>query len=188
MSFESGKTLGGLGALFMVIGSFVPFLSLVGVILLLLGLQRLADHYNDNDIFQNALFGLVFGVIGIIAGAFVILAVVFGVAIGTPTPDITDPVAFIAGLIVALAIVFIFYLLAAIFYKKSFDRLAAKTGEKMFGTAGLLLLIGAVLTIILIGLLLMFVAWILLTVAFFSMKTSTTEPSPPEPPPPPPLS
>jgi len=38
------------------------------------------------------------------------------------------------------------------------------------------LLIGAILTIILIGLILIFVAWILLTVGFFSM--SSTQPSP----------
>ena len=74
----------------------------------------------------------------------------------------------------ALIVAFIFYLLTAISYKKSFDILAEQTGEKMFGTAGLLLLIGAALTIIIIGLLKMFIAWIVLTVAFFSIKTPET--------------
>jgi uncharacterized membrane protein len=174
MSLESGKTLGGIGAILMVIGSFVPFLSLVGIILLLVGLKRLSDYYNDNRISQNALYGLIFGIIGIIAGAFVILSLVFGVAIISPTPDLvspTFPLAFIGGIILALVIVFVFYLLTAIFFKKSFDILSEQSGEKMFGTAGLLLLIGAILTIILIGLLIMLVAWILVTVAFFSIKT-----------------
>ncbi len=188
MSLESGKTLGGIGALLMVIGSFVPFLSLVGIILLLVGLKHLADYYGDSGIFQNALYGFIFGIIGIIAGAFVVLSLVFGLAIISPTPDLADPLAFLGGIILALIVVFIFYLLTAIFYKRSFDILSEKTGEKMFGTAGLLLLIGAVLTIIIIGLLLMFIAWILLTVAFFSIKTPTEQPSPPEGPPPPPPS
>lgn len=184
MSLESGKTLGGVGALLMVIGTFIPFLSLVGIILLLIGLKNLADHYNDNSIFQNALYGFLFGVIGIVAGAVVILSLIFGFALLAPVDfiDPAGPLAFIGGIIIALIVVFIFYLLAAIFYKKSFDILSQKTGETMFGTAGLLLLIGAVLTIIIIGLLIMFVAWILLTVAFFSTRTQA--PQPPTPPPP----
>ena len=177
MTLESGKTLGGIGALLMVIGTFVPFLSIVGIILLLVGLKRLADYYNENSIFQNALYGFLFGIIGVVAGAFVILALVFGFAIISPTTDFVDPagpLAFIGGIIIALIVVFVFYLLATIFYKKSFDTLAQKTGEKMFGTAGLLLLIGAILTIIIIGLLLMFIASILVTVAFFSIKEPAT--------------
>jgi uncharacterized membrane protein len=169
MSFESGKTLGGIGALLMVIGSFVPFVSLVGIILLLIGLKRLADYYKNNGIFQNALYGLIFGIVGIVAAALVILSLVFSFAIAP-----IGGFAFFGGIIVALIVAFIFYLLTAIFYKKSFDILAEQTGEKMVGTAGLLLLIGAVLTIIIIGLLIMFIAWIVLTVAFFSIKMPET--------------
>ncbi|MGB9854022.1 MAG: DUF996 domain-containing protein [Candidatus Bathyarchaeales archaeon] len=65
---------------------------------------------------------------------------------------------------------------------------ATKSGENMFNTAGLLLLVGAILTIILIGLILMLVAWILVAIGFFSVKVPTTQPplTPAQPPPPPP--
>ena len=46
-----------------------------------------------------------------------------------------------------------------------------KTGVRLFGTTGLLILIGAVLTIIGIGFILLRIALILLTIAFFSIKT-----------------
>jgi len=59
--------------------------------------------------------------------------------------------------------------------------LAEKTGVGLFGTTGLILLIGAVLTIILIGFLLLWVALILLTVAFFSIKPEPTPPPPTAP-------
>ena len=175
MSLESGRTLGGIGALLMVIGSFVPFLSIVGIIFLLVGLRRLADYYKDDSIFQNALYGLIFMIIGIVAAAFVMLTLLFGLSIIPQAPSI-GPLAFLGGSIVALVVGFIFYLLAAIFYRRTFDTLAEKTGVKMFGTGGLLLLLGAVLTIIIIGLLLIFIAWILLTVALFSISLPTTQP------------
>lgn len=186
MSLESGKTLGGIGALLMVIGSFVPFLSIIGIILLLIGLKRLAEYYNDNNIFQNALYGVIFGIIGIVAAAFIVLISFFGFAIFEMGTGFTTagPFAFVGSILVALIVAFIFYLLAAIFYKKSFDILSEKTEEKMFSTAGILLLIGAILTIVLIGLILMFVAWILATIAFFSIKTVAVQPSAPPPPPP----
>lgn len=190
MTLESGKTIGGIGALLMLIGSFVPFLSIVGIILLLVGLKQLADHYNEDGIFQNALYGLIFGIIGIVALAIVVLSLLFGISImGAYDPFAAMPMgfAFLGGIIIALIVAFIFWILTAIFYKRSFDLLSQKSGEGMFGTAGLLLLIGAILTIIVIGLLIMLVAWLLLTIAFFSIKTPTTQPSSTPPPPPAPL-
>ena len=48
-----------------------------------------------------------------------------------------DVWAFIGSIIIGVVILFVFYLLSAIFFKKSVYTLAAKTGERMFGTAGL---------------------------------------------------
>jgi uncharacterized membrane protein len=74
-----------------------------------------------------------------------------------------------------LVILFIFVVVAALFYRKSLNSLAQKTGVGLFGTTRLILLIGAVLTIIVIGFLLLWVAMILLTVAFFSIKTESAQ-------------
>jgi putative Mn2+ efflux pump MntP len=59
MSFESNKSLCGIGALLVAIGSVVPLLSLVGIILLLIGMKGLAEYYHDDAIFQNALYDFV---------------------------------------------------------------------------------------------------------------------------------
>jgi hypothetical protein len=74
-----------------------------------------------------------------------------------------------------LVVAFIFYLLAAMYFKRAFSSLAQKSGEHMFETAGLLLWIGAILTIIFVGLFLILVAWILLAIAFFSMKAPSQQ-------------
>jgi uncharacterized membrane protein len=169
--------MAGIGALLLVIGSFVPFLSLVGIILLLLGLRDLAQHYNDNSIFQNSLYALIFGLIGIVAAGVVLVSFFLsgfsGGSLGW------------TGLILVLFVAFIFYVLMAVYFRRTFDSLADKSGQGMFKTAGLLLLIGAILTIVIIGLVLIFVAWILATVAFFQMTPAAAlQPSTPPPPPP----
>ncbi|MDH5733147.1 MAG: DUF996 domain-containing protein, partial [Candidatus Bathyarchaeota archaeon] len=86
--------------------------------------------------------------------------------------------AHVAALVGSLVLLFIFVVVAAIFYRKSLTTLTEKTGVGLFGTAGLLLLIGAVLTIIAIGFLLIWIALILLTVAFFQIRAEPTQPPP----------
>jgi len=184
MSLESGKNLGGIGALLLVIGTFVPFLSIVGIILLLVGIKNLADYYGSNDIFQDSLYACIFGIIGIASIGIVLISFLFGAAsIGASSGTAFFGLAVAA--IIALVVAFVFYVLMAVYFRKSFDLLATKTGEGMFGTAGTLLLIGAILTIIFVGLILIFIAWILLTVAFFSIKATTAPKQPPPPPVPP---
>jgi len=185
MSLEPNKTLGGIGAILIAVGSFVPILSIIGIILVLIAMKGLAEYYKENSIFENALYGFIFGIIGIIA-AIVMFFTVFFAGITTPfSPNFTVP-SFTISLIGVLIVMFIFYLIGAIFYRKSFTLLSEKSGEKMFDTAGLLLLIGAILTIIFIGAILMLVAWILAAVGFFSIKAQPTQPLAAEPPPPPP--
>lgn len=180
MSLESNKTLGGIGALLVAIGAIVPIIGIVGIILVMIAAKGLAEYYNENAIFQNALYGLIFYIIAVVAAAFVLVGAFFG-------GMFANPLAFIGGVIIAVAVMFIFYLLGAMFFKKSFNILSMKSGEKMFDTAGLLLLIGAILTIIIIGVILMLVAWILVAVAFFSIKPpSALPPTSSQPPPPPP--
>lgn len=207
MTLESSKNLGGIGALLMVIGSlgafgtaFAGVLGLVGLILLLIGLKGVADHYNEAGIFNNALYGVIFTIVGVVAfiGAMVasILMALAGLTdlelgdlpnLGSVLQgrlaDINTLWSFIAAIIVAIVVLFVFIVIAVLFFRKSMNLLAAKTGVTLFGTAGLLMLIGAILTIVVVGLLLIWVAWILVTVAFFSIRTQATPPPPPPPPP-----
>ena len=74
---------------------------------------------------------------------------------------------FLGGLVIA----FIFYVLAAMHLKQTFNTLAQKTGEHSFATASSLLWWGAILTIIGVGLILIFFAWIFAVVGFFTMKS-----------------
>jgi uncharacterized membrane protein len=73
-------------------------------------------------------------------------------------------------------------IVVAIFFRRSLTTLSAKTGVGLFATAGLVMLIGAVLTIIIIGVLIIWIALILVAVAFFQTKAQPAQ-APPAPPP-----
>lgn len=81
----------------------------------------------------------------------------------------------------ALVVLFTFAVIAVLFFRKSLNLPSAKTGIGIFGTAGLLMLIGAILTVLIVGLILIWVAWILVAVAFFSIRTQPTQPQAPPP-------
>ncbi len=186
MSLESGKNLAGIGSIFLVIP--VPFLSIVGIIMVLFGMKNLSKAYNDDSIWKNTLYAVIFGIIGIIASGLtleslffsgIFASAVFGIG------DTTGIIGLITGVIIFLVVAFIFYLLEAIYIRRAFDSLANKSGVGLFRTGGLLLLIGAILTICLVGLFLIFIAWILILVAYFQIPTNSTSTQYQMPPPPP---
>jgi uncharacterized membrane protein len=74
------------------------------------------------------------------------------------------------GIAAAIVVLFVFLIVAVIYFRRTLVTLAAKTDVQLFSTAGLIMLVGAVLTIVVIGLLLVWISFILLTVAFFSIK------------------
>jgi uncharacterized membrane protein len=210
MDLETSKNLGGIGAILLVIGflafigsAFSSILSLVGLILVLIAMKGLSDHYSEASIFNNSLYGVILSIVGgvvFVAALFVtalsfftnVLGIELSTAISDPTAfsniDWTEVIVFedlmahVGALVASLVVLFIFVVVAAIFYRKSLNTLSSKSGVGMFSTAGLLLLIGAVLTIIVIGVIIIWIALILLAVAFFRIKPASPQPMPSPPP------
>jgi uncharacterized membrane protein len=203
MSLETSKNLGGVGALLIVISGLGVFgtpyaglLGFVGLILVLIAMKGLADFYKEGGIFNNALYGVIAAIVGAVAFVAAIIVTVFATisagfdwsSASSWTQQFTDFSSFwnklgtvITGLVISLVVLFILFIIAFILFRKSLTLLASKSGVGMFGTAGLLMLIGAVLTIIFFGIILIWIGFILLTVAFFSIKTQQA-PAPPPPP------
>ena len=198
MSFDSSKNLSAIGSLLMVIGflgSVVPYagiLSIVGLILLLVGLKGLSSYYQENDIFNNALYAIITAIVGVVVavGTLIVTAVSAFATIGIDINDVTDWTNFgteistyfsdfanfseiwtlIGAVVLALLVLFVSMIISMYFFRKTMNQLSTKSGIGLFGTAGLLMLIGAVLTIIAVGLLIIWIGLILATVAFFQMK------------------
>jgi uncharacterized membrane protein len=198
MTFESSKYLSAVGALLMVIGFFggmVPYagiLSLLGIILLLIGIKGLANFYNEQGIFNNALYSIIIAIVGVVVsvGAMAISAVSaladlgidlaaledwanLGPDLGAVFTDISDfgaIITLISAVIVGVIILFIVLIISMYFSRKSMNQLSEKSGIGLFGTAGLLMLIGGVLSIVIVGFIIIWIGLILATVAFFQMK------------------
>jgi len=205
MSIETSKILGGVGALLMFIG-IIPYINyfgaieLVGLILVMVALYNLASHYRESGIFNNALYGLIIGIIGgVISIAAVIIVVLPSLtdflytifpdwngdwmALSGLTPDtsnlsLDNIMPFLAGIFAVFIILWISSIIAAFFIRRSLGTLSAKSGVGLFSTAGLLLLIGAVLIVLFgIGLILIWISALLLAIAFFQIRPQQAQPT-----------
>jgi len=94
-----------------------------------------------------------------------------GMTPNTGNIGVGDVIPFIVAAIVVIAILWVFAIIATFFLRRSLNKLSAKSNYGLFGTVGLLLLIGAFLVIVVgLGLILMWIAVLILAIAFFNLK------------------
>lgn len=200
MDFQTSKNLGGVGALLLFLGpllsmahGFGGFLLLIGAIFVLIALKGFADYYKEAGIFNNALYGFITAVVGAVISIviFMVTAVRVIEELGLDLtnvarwphhlgPEMAMELGWriLGGALIALLVIFVFAIITALLYRKSLDLLSSKSGVGLFKTVGLLLLIGAILTIVIIGLVIIWVAFLLMAVAFFSLRPlASTEPA-----------
>jgi uncharacterized membrane protein len=188
VNFEYSKTLAIEGSVMLLL-SLIPYvgwvLGIIGVVLLVRSMKEFSGYYQDEKIYQNALTGVKFYIIAILAAAVAIVGITIGVWSATGfTADFVLTAGFGVGLVtflIGLVVAFVFYVLAASHLKRTFYTLAEKSGEDSFRTAASLLWIGSILTIIGIGLLLILIAWIFATIGFFTMKSRQYQQYTPQP-------
>ncbi len=185
-------------------------LGIIGAIMILVALHGLADYYRERGIFNNALYGfialIVGGVVTFVSFVYLLLYTSFLTDLvsliypgfngdWTSLPSLTpntnvDPssvVPFIVPILGILAIAWIFSIIASFFTWRSLKTVSSKAAIGLFSTGGILLLIGAFLAIVLIGVVLMWIAMLLIAIAFFQLKPLPEQPvaASPAPPPPP---
>jgi uncharacterized membrane protein len=195
-SLSQARTLGGVGSILIIL-SIIPYagtaLGIVGWILTIIAVKYVSDVLQDRTIFNNALISIILAIVGVAIGGIVVAGAVFGflglhnVTFPTNSTTTTVPsnvVGLIAGVIAGLAVLWILAIISAFFLRRSYDSVAKRLNIGMFRTGALLYFIGAILTIIFVGFILIFVAEILFAIAFFSIPESLAPPAGPSPPPP----
>ena len=199
MTLETTRILGGIGTILILIFPFTGqagIVGIIGLILVMIALSQLSYHYHEPGIFNNALYGIITAVIGIAIFTVTLTtaATTFLNALGIKNITWNDWSALqridwpkivgdwntfvnrfwpeITMVILAFVILFALLVIAALFLRRSFSSVGAKTGIRAFYTAGLLMLVGAILSIIIVGFLILWIALIFLAIGFFSIKTT----------------
>lgn len=182
-SLSQAKNLGAVGSI-LVLLTAVPsvggLFGIVGFILMLVAIKYISEIVADRSIFNNMLAAVGLAIVAIVVGTLVVVGSVMrfvGLNSLTMGPDFNpstvpagDWIGLIGSVILGLAVVWVVMIVSAVFVRKSYGSIASKLNVSMFGTAGLIYLIGAATTIVLVGFVLLLVAQILLVVAFFSIQ------------------
>ena len=153
-------------------------LSFAGYIMFLMAMHRFAAYYKEPAIFRNVLYSFLTSVVGGIVFVLVLLLSVFSwfssattIATAANGASVSSFVySFLLLFAVILLGAFVLALIQGVFYRRAFNALAEKSGQSHFQTAGLLMLIGGALTIVLVGGFIFFIGWIFAALGFFSMR------------------
>jgi uncharacterized membrane protein len=159
------------------IGSILKLLiPIVGDILIVIAAKNISEVTKDESIFKNVLYAMIFIIVGGIVRVAVLYVNLFEAITFQNLFEIFT-IIYSTSIFLPLIVVFIFYLLGAIFLKRGFDGIAKIFNVGYFRTAALLYLLGVVLMIVLVGVIVIIVAIIFMIRAFFSLP----EQLPPQP-------
>jgi uncharacterized membrane protein len=178
VSVESNRTLGGIGALMILVGSIFSLISLVqyvfpsvstvvtvfggllgilsfvGLIIFMVAMNGLANNYKDRGIFDNALYGIIVIIVGVVlAGAIAVLLVLssitsLSIQLTNPSLDMELFLPTIIGFIIPVILVItVFGLTQSWFFLRAFSKLAAKSQVSLFRTGGLLFIAGVAVSV-----------------------------------------
>jgi uncharacterized membrane protein len=188
-SLSQAKTLGGVGSILVLLGA-VPnvgfVLAIVGFVLILVAVKNVSESINEPAIFNDMIIAVILAIVGLVVFGVIVIVAFFSFfnfgRFGTVTPGTLPPnvLGAMGLLIVGLVVVWVFYLVSAIFLRRSYERIGVRLNVNMFQTTGLLYLIGAALTIVLVGFLILLIAEILQIVAFFSIPEQLPPSMPPQ--------
>lgn len=207
MSLQASKILGGIGALILFVSVFTIMfhftvveavvVGFIGCIIVLISLYGLSRFYKDKGIFTNALFGVLIAIVGAIISVIIAVAIILPILLdrmqqahqntnGNPGEAVfyflnnLDNATWLQiGLGVWLAYFAMcgFIIIAMFFIYRSLKKLAKHSLNRLFAITGLMLIIGAVGSIALIGLLILWVSTLMLAIAFFTLKKPKPTPS-----------
>lgn len=164
MKSGSEKILGGLGSIFIML-SPVPtvgwILGTAGFMMVVLAFNEISRKANNPKISSDILISLVLVMAGLFFGILVVLPSFFAILFGHGGGFI--------GLSLGFIVMYTLAVLAYYKFREALKLVADFTGVSLFNTAGNMFFIGAITLIIFIGNILLYIAWILLAIAFFFM-------------------
>ena len=156
--------------------------------MVLLAVKQISEAVNDREIFNNVLMAVILQIVGSAISVFVVIGSFFAFVgsqimmapFGSSFDGFGGPgilgtgavMAVLGSLLAGLIAMWVVLIIAARFLRKGYERIADKTGTRTFRTVARWYYYGAWLTIILVGFVLILIAWILQIKAFFFLPES----------------
>jgi uncharacterized membrane protein len=191
-SLSQVKTYGGIGAiltLLLPVPSIGWILAMAGLILTLVAVSYVAEIVKDRSIMNNMVVSIVAAMVGVVVGSFIVLGSLlrfmglnnltfanFGPNFNPATIPTGDWVGLVASALGGIIVMWGSLTLSGVFLRRSIKKVGSTLNVSLFGTAGLIFLVGAATTIVFVGFLLIPIALILLAIAFFSIKENALSP------------
>ena len=169
MSSEDVKSAGTLGFVGSIL-ALIPDLNIVGYILLLIAMNKLSKVYNNDNIWRNAIYALIVAIIGgiLIAISLVSVFALFGMIFQGNFGILTGFI------IVIIIIVYVLNIVSGYFWRNAYAELAKSSGINDFQNAAKWIWLGALLSIILVGVLLYIIGQIYAMRGLSKIKESIT--------------
>ena len=160
-----------------VFGGFIIFIialvavAIAGFVLFMVAMNNLSNYYHDPAIFKNVLYAFILSLVStgvILALEFtLILSTILSTIAGiTQTLSPSNSVPFILSYVVVIVVALAFGIVNGLLYMRAFNKLKEKSGVDIFGTAGLLYLIGIIVPLI------AWIAWIFAAMGFNKLKAA----------------
>ncbi|MEN3027762.1 MAG: DUF996 domain-containing protein [Aquificaceae bacterium] len=166
VNLNTPKLLGGIGMILILLSPFLLVTGIVGVVLVAVAMHKFSELLKEKDIFNKYIIGLVISIVSFfVVYLFGLGSLITGIFAGGLEFNLPS---FGFGVMVAMLLAYILGIIAAYYYKRAYDILGAKTGQKMLSIGGLLWFIGNILLIAFgLGSLLILLGGILIAIGYF---------------------
>ncbi|BAJ50807.1 conserved hypothetical protein [Candidatus Caldarchaeum subterraneum] len=146
-----------------------------GTIAIVIALKRISEAIKQPKVYRFAFYSVAATVAGVAAAVLLMLAwpPAYASMLGNPDPYVyafTFPWYYLLGTIAVAVTSTIFAIISALFLKKSLDIVGDRLSIKTFKTSGLLLVLGAVLAIVIVGIYISIAGYIVLATAFYTIR------------------
>jgi len=162
---ENARLLGGIGAVLTLVGA-----GFIGFILKLLAVKEIAVETGREEIFKEYLWAAILWI-----ASSLVLAGLFTWYLLRP-PSTPDSSLWLIGS--ATFVAAILMIAAGWFLRESYSKIAGETSVERFSTAGNLYFFGGILTLVLVGIVVVFLAAVFEALAFFSLPDELETSSP----------
>ncbi len=187
---NSTKMLGGIGYICLLIFALASgtgaggVLALAAMICVVVAFIKGGNEVGRPDVKNSMILAIVLNIVAFLLLGFVIIGAIIaflGAAAATNSQSADALAAFsffgILGLVVSGLIYLALQIAASWFWYKASKALGEGTNEPLFTSGGLVIFIGALTMIIGVGVLVMFVGWVMQCVAFFKVPESNPMPN-----------